>query len=109
MDENQVEVPQSFIALYSRNGRPFESRPAIEERYDLCEDIATQTSEACHVLQFRDDLSEGDVLLRCRASLRDGGTVTVAEADWIVVRVAELLQWKCPDLAVGGRDAEIPG
>ena len=76
---------------------PTESRRTIEERYDLCEDMAIQTSEFCHVLQFREDLSEADVLRRCLASLRAGDAVSHDEARWVMVRVAELLQWPWPD------------
>ena len=98
MDEQyQIEIPQSFMALYLRHGRPIETRRTIEERYDLCEDIAIQTSDACHVLQFKEDLAEREVLRRCHEGLHDGGVVTPAEAAWVIVRVAELLQWPRPD------------
>ncbi len=99
MDEqNQIEIPQSFMAIYARNGRPIETRRTIEERYDLCEDLAVQTSDVCHTLQFKEDLSEDEVLRRCHASLHGGDVVSPAEAGWVIVRVAELLQWKRPDL-----------
>ena len=99
MDEqNQIEIPQSFMALYSRNGKPFETRRTIEARYDLCEDLAAQTADVCHTLQFKHDLSESEVLSRCRASFDDGQAVTAAEADWVVRRVAEMLQWAPPSL-----------
>ena len=100
MDEQyQIEIPQSFIALYSRNGRPNAPRRTIEERYDLCEDVATQTAEVCQTLQFKDDLSEDEVLRRCHASLVDGDAVTPPEAAWVVVRTAELLGWRRPEFA----------
>jgi hypothetical protein len=99
MDEQyQIEIPQSFMAIYSRNGRPNEARKTIEERYDLCEDLAIQTGDVCHTLQFKDDLSEREVLRRCLESLRASAVVTPAEADWVICRVAELLQWARPDL-----------
>lgn len=98
MDEqNQIDIPQSFMALYSRSGRPTESRRTIETRYDLCEDLAVQTSDVCMTLQFKDDLSETEVLRRCRDGLADSGAASEAEAGWIVVRVAELLHWSRPD------------
>ena len=90
-EQNQITIPPSFMALYSRNDRAIESRATIETRYDLCEDLATQTADACHTLQFRNDLSEAEVLRRCRAGFDDGDAVSAAEADWIIVRVAELL------------------
>lgn len=94
MDEQyQITIPPSFMALYSRNGRPTESRALIEDRYDLCEDLAMQTCETCHTLQFRDDLSEREVLERCRTGLLTSGAVPPPEADWVIARVAELLGW----------------
>ncbi len=100
MDEQyQIEIPQSFMALYVRNGRPIETRRHIEERYDLCEDMAVQTSDLCHALQFAKESSEADILGQCFVALRDGGVVTEAEATWVIARTAELLQWQRPDAA----------
>ena len=97
MDEQyQIEIPSSFMALYSRNGRAIESRTTIEARYDLCEDLAHQTSEAAHVLMFRDDLSEHEVLIGCHQGLLTAGAVALPEADWVVSRTAELLGWPMP-------------
>ena len=96
-DQSQIQIPESFMALYLRNGRPIETRRFIEERYDLCEDMAIQTSEFCHVLQFKDDLAESEVLRRVGSTLRAGGAVSPDEAGWVVVRVAELLQWPRPE------------
>lgn len=99
MDEQyQIEIPQSFMAIYCRNGRPFASRRTIEERYDLCEDLATQTSDLCHALRSAGQSSEADILAQCRAALRGGDAVTAAEGDWVIVRTAEMLRWKRPDL-----------
>ena len=98
MDEQyQIEIPQSFMAIYSRNGRPIATRATIEERYDLCEDLASQTSEVCHTLQFSKEWSETEVLRQCLVGLRSGDVVSAAEADWVIVRTAELLQWTRPD------------
>jgi len=93
-EQYQITIPPSFMALYSRNGRPTESRALIEECYDLCEDLAMQTCETCHTLQFRDDLSEREVLQRCRTGLLTSAAVSAPEAGWVVTRVAELLGWR---------------
>ena len=105
MDEQyQIEIPQSFLALYFRNGRAIATRATIEARYDLCEDLAIQTSEVCHTLQFKNDLTEADALSGCHAALVVGDAVEPAEADWVIRRVAELLQWPPPELPpVDGR------
>jgi len=96
-DQNQITIPPSFMALYAQNGRPIATRAAIEQRYDLCEDLAIQTSDVCHTLQFKHELSESEVLRRCRASLEGDAVadaiVSAGEADWVVQRVAELLNW----------------
>jgi hypothetical protein len=97
MDEQyQITIPPSFMAIYSRNGRATETRQTIEARYDLCEDLAAQTAETCHVLQFRDDLSETEILKGCHAGLQTAGAVSRDEADWVVSRTAELLGWPIP-------------
>ena len=59
-------------------------------------DLAAQTAETCQVLQFRDDLSEAEILKGCHASLQRAGAVSLVEADWTVSRVAELLGWPMP-------------
>ena len=92
-DQSQITIPPSFMAIWLRNGRPIATRATIEARYDLCEDLAIQTSDVCHTLQFKDDLSEAEVLRRCRASFEVGEVVDALEADWVVRRVAELLMW----------------
>jgi hypothetical protein len=97
MDEqNQIVIPASFMAIYSRNGRPIETRRTIEERYDFCEDLAIQTSEVCQTLAFKEDLGEDEVLTRCRAGIVEGDVASPAEADWVIRRTAELLSWTLP-------------
>ncbi len=99
MDEqNQITIPPSFMDLYCRNGRPIETRPTIEARYDLCEDLAIQTSDTCRTVQFNDDLPEADVLRRCFDGLCVTDVVTREEARWVTTRVAELLMWPMPEV-----------
>jgi hypothetical protein len=95
-DLNQIEIPESFMALYCRNGRPIATRVTIEDRYDLCEDLALQTSEACQTIMANEELPEELILARCGVGLLADDLVTTAEADWIVSRVAELLSWSAP-------------
>lgn len=102
MDEQtQIEIPQSFMALYCKNGSPFESRSTIEARYDICEDLAIQMGDFCRTLQFKEDLSEDEVLLRCHAGLRASSDVLDSkEAGWVTLRTAELLGWGSPDFLI---------
>lgn len=41
-DEYQIEIPQSFMALFVDPGRqkPNASRSVVADRYELCEDMA---------------------------------------------------------------------
>ena len=100
-EHNQIEVPPSFMALYCRHGRPIEARGVIETRYDICEDLARGVAEWCKELSFKDDLPEETVLQRCHAGLlATPGTLSAAEAGWVVARAAELLAWPIPSFPV---------
>ena len=95
----QLDVPASFMELYSRNGRALESREFVETRFETCDDLAHHVSEFCMRLAFKDDLSEEAVLQRCHAGLlQTPDTVSPKEAAWVTHRVAELLQWDQPTL-----------
>jgi hypothetical protein len=46
-DESQIEIPQSFVALYVEPGRlkPSATREVLAARYELCEDMANMLTE----------------------------------------------------------------
>ena len=95
----QLEVPASFMELYSRNGRALESREFVERRFEACDDLARGVSEFCMTLAFKDNLGEETVLQRCYAALlRTPDSVSPREAEWVTYRAAELLQWGHPTL-----------
>ena len=95
----QLEVPESFMALYSRHGRAFESREFVETRFEACDDLARSVSEFCMTLAFKDDLDEATVLQRCHVGLlQSSESMSPDEARWITCRAAELLQWNQPAL-----------
>jgi len=95
----QLDIPASFMELYSRNGRALESREFVETRFEICDELAHGVSEFCRTLAFKDDLSEEAVLQRCHAGLlQTPDTVSPKEAAWVTHRVAELLQWDQPTL-----------
>ena len=101
-DEYQIEIPQSFMALYVDPGRhkPNASREFVASRYELCEDMASMLTEHAKDMSFRLDTSEADILVRCFQGLRaDAAAVTGGEAEWVIRRLAELLDWTLPDLA----------
>jgi hypothetical protein len=95
-DDNQIQIPPSFIALYIEPGRtrPSASRDAIAERYDLCEDMAQMLVDPAQATLHGMGITEADVLERCHRGLLEGASgVSAPEAAWVVHRLAELLGW----------------
>lgn len=98
-DEYQIEIPQSFIALFLDPGKtkPNASREHIAERYEFCEDLANMLTATAADMQFRLGVTESDVLQRVLAGLGgDAAVVEANEAQWVVCRLAELLNWPLP-------------
>ncbi len=96
-DHNQTLVPESFLLLHARSGRALRPRAEVEARHELCEDVALH---AAAFLSERhpegDDTSEA--LRRCHDGLRaDPEAFVLAEAAWVVRRVAELQDWPQPE------------
>lgn len=99
-EENQIFVPASFIAVYSdHRGRLREKAPVVRERYGLCEDLAGHLVGQAHTLFQGQVPSEFEVLRRIYAGLSNADSGLLAtEAAWVVYRLAELLEWPCPEL-----------
>ncbi len=98
---NQTEVPAAFMDIYCRHGRPLESLAMICSRHEACEELSYQVSSFCTSLQARDEVSEAEVLGRCYAGLlASPETVSEPEARWVIGRVAELLEWPTPQVAL---------
>ncbi len=98
-DANQVHVPESFMALFTRPGsyRLTESRSVVQERYELCEDMAQMLTEQASNHLHGLGITEQDVLGKMLLALRaEGSPVSPAEATWVVRRLAELLGWEQP-------------
>ncbi len=103
---NQLTVAPSFAALHAdRSGRLRTPAAEVLARYELCEDLASHLVEQAQILYHREAPSEAGVLLGMHAALRDGGVLSAPEAGWVVQRLAELLEWKCPALP-GPEDGE---
>lgn len=101
-DPNQIEVPPSFVALFTTPGGHRLAQPmtVVRERYELCEDLAQMLSEQASTAAFKSGASPGEVLAGMRTALSaEGGALRASEPDWVVTRVAELLAWDLP----GGR------
>ena len=98
-EDNQLEVPPSFVSLYVAPGGQRLLRPAdvVRERYELCEDMAQMLTERAAAELFRADESEGQVLKQMSQALSaPDSSLSAAEAEWVVARLAELLSWKLP-------------
>lgn len=100
-DENQIHVPPSFMAVYTdARGRLTDKADTVRSRYELCEDLAGHLVEHAQTLYHVQAPSEAEILRRIHAGLCTAESgVSVAEATWIVTRLAELLVWQCPLLA----------
>ena len=94
-EDNQTLVPDSFIALYrDARQRLTATREHIATRYELCEDLANMLTEHASAIHFRDGIDEAEVLRRCHRGLRvEPASVEPPEAEWVVRRTAELLNW----------------
>lgn len=96
-DENQVDIPQSFIALFMEPGRskPAATRFFIAQRYELCEDMANLLTHTAQEMLHGLGIAERDVQERCYRGLLAGDAVfKPAEALWVVRRLAELSGWE---------------
>jgi len=101
-DEYQIEIPQSFMALFVDPGRqkPNASREVVAGRYELCEDMASMLTETAKNMLFSLGITERDVLERVhRGLVGEGAVVTQPEAVWVVHRLAELLDWSRLEIA----------
>jgi len=95
-NHNQIEIPQSFIALYVKPGRTTPNAPqeTVIARYEQCEDMASVLTEHAQTLVFKENFTEADVLARCHQGLLAAPSdFTQGEAFWVVQRLAELLGW----------------
>ena len=109
-DENQIDIPPSFVALYLDPGRskPNAPRDVIATRYEFCEDLANLLTEHASNQLWELRVTEGDVLQRVQQGLLSGEAgVSNVEARWVICRLAELLNWECPAeprVAIAGSD-----
>lgn len=99
-DSHQIEIPPSFMALYTPAGRPKPTLPwrALLERYELCEDMAQMLTEPTANRLLEPGITETEVLQSCLAGLlSEPAVVTAEEGHWVVTRLAELLHWPAPE------------
>lgn len=99
-DDNQILIPPSFLAVFSdARGRLQMGQAEVRARYELCEDLANHLVEQAQTLYHVQAPSEAEILRGIHAGLASPESgVTPAEATWITCRLAELLNWRCPQL-----------
>jgi hypothetical protein len=101
-DHNQLDVPDSFVALYLAPGglKPGATRALVTARYELCETLANHLHDYARAQHLDAGLPTDEVLRRCHQGLlAEASGVSEAEAAWVVRRLAELAEWACPNLA----------
>ena len=99
-EDNQILIPESFMALFIQPGRskPSASHAEVSARYELCEDMANMLTETAQNMQFTLGITEQDVLMQCLRGLQaEGSVVSLPESHWVVHRLAELLNWPFPE------------
>lgn len=98
-DESQITVPPSFIALFMSPGRarPNAPRAEITARHEFCEDLASMLTDHAATKLWELGVTQADVLERVHRGLLAGeASVSPAEAEWVIRRLAELLDWEAP-------------
>jgi len=67
-----IEIPPSFLALYTPVGRAKPTAPwaQVLADYELCEDMAHMLAPTAADLQFKLGVTERDVMERCYTGLR---------------------------------------
>ncbi|MDO8944437.1 MAG: hypothetical protein Q7U75_14745 [Desulfobacterales bacterium] len=103
--DNQIEIPQSFMAMYVAPGRsrPNATQEVVLARYEQCEDMACMLVEHAQTLAFKENFTEQEVLARCqRGLLAEASDFSEKESVWVILRLAELLGWPPPE------SAEVP-
>jgi hypothetical protein len=98
-DHNQTLVPDSFLALYVRHGRPLLERKEMEARYESAELLAEQIAAVVASVPPDDPASQREALQAVKTSLlADLLLKREPEAAWVVTRAAEICEWGPLDL-----------
>jgi hypothetical protein len=92
--DSQLHIPASFVALFIAPGqtKPHTPWADIAQRYDWCEDMAQLLVNSTQTQAHRLGITASDAIATVRRGLHQGNTFTPAEADWIVLRLDELLR-----------------
>ena len=98
-EENQSQLPESFMMLYLKphQHKPSLPRGELTKRYELCEDLAHMLMDTVSTQQFQLGITEDDALEKCwRGLMAQSELLNEVESFWVVSRLAELLGWPLP-------------
>lgn len=93
-EDNQIVIPESFLALYLSPGRSKPNAPQVEilGRYELCEDMAQMLLDTANTKKWELGVETQDIVTRIQQGLQGGEAgLSEAEAEWIAQRLAELM------------------
>jgi hypothetical protein len=94
-DHNQTLIPDSFLALHLRMGRPTLERSELEARAESAEAVAQQIAAVVGNIPADEEKSQLDALGAVRASLLvEPAAFSESEATWVVARAAEICGWR---------------
>ena len=94
--ERQIQVPASVIAIYTIEGqkRTHVSRRWLEDRHDLCEDLAQLLAEKVKDKVWQLGITPDDGLERIERGLSTTElNLSEAETAWVVARTREVLSF----------------
>jgi hypothetical protein len=92
--ERQIHIPASFLALYTpaNRARPTPPREWLEDRHDLCEDLAQLLAEKVKDKVWQLGITEVDALARIKQGLPELDLdMNELEQQWVLKRVQEIL------------------
>jgi hypothetical protein len=93
-NDNQIVIPESFIALFVRPGRskPTEPYDVVLQRYELCEDLACALVEQATTKKWELGVETPDIVQRIGQGLAGGAAgISDPEAEWVCKRLTELM------------------
>jgi hypothetical protein len=95
IDQSQTPGLRAFVEMYAADTRAARDiGPVIGERYELCEHLAQALSRELAGLGHNIGLPTHLVRERVREGLmRQEAIVTEPEAQWVMARLADLLDW----------------
>ncbi|CAG4882491.1 protein of unknown function [Georgfuchsia toluolica] len=95
MIDNQIESPESFMAMYVTPGRDRPNAPqdVVLARYEGCEGMACMLIEYAQKLAFDEGMERKVLHQFHQGLLAEPSNLSAQESVWVMHRLAELLDW----------------